>query len=184
MPKSATVLQFREPSSQQDGFEMVDVDFSKDTLKQIESWLNEKLDEYISSHANLHQSKIPKWRKLYLGQPESATKSFPFPGASNIVVQIIGDRTDTLIAWVLGFMFATAPLWHYAYPSAVDSASEANRKRELLEEFMDIVGYEPSELDLYRIYGQWFTDVPKLGTSFVQVNIKDVVEATVVGHPV
>ena len=175
-------LRFREPSSPSDSFEMVDVDFSPETNEAIEGWLYEKLRSYVDAHANLHKSKIPKWRRLYLGQPQAETKSFPWPNCSNIVIQVIGDRVDTLTARVLGYIFATSPLWHYMYPANTANPQEAERKRSILEDFMDIMGYEPGELDLYRVYGQWFTDGAKLGTSFVGINWKNMVEAVSTGY--
>lgn len=180
MPKDVIEFSSRRP----DGFELVDVGktFGADTDKEIENWLFDDLSSKIDAHRDLHLSKIPKMRRLYLGKPNSESKSFPFPSASNIVIQVIGDRVDTLTARILGFIFATSPLWKYMYPAVIDSADEAEKKRSTLEQFMDIVGYEPGELDLYRIYGQWCTEHAMLGTSFVKAYIEDCVEAVAVGY--
>ena len=167
-----------------DGFELVDVGktFGPDTDKEIESWLHDAVMDLKEAHRDMHESKIPKMRRLYLGKPQSESKSFPFPNASNIVIQVIGDRVDTMTARILGFIFATSPLWKFMYPAVTDSPKEAEKKRSLLEEFMDIVGYEPGELDLYRIYGQWCTEHCNLGTSFVKAYIEDCVESVAVGY--
>lgn len=167
-----------------DGFRPVDVGktFGKDVDASIEKWLYEALRNLIESHADLHTAKIPKWRKIYDGKPESASKSFPFPNCSNIVVQLVGDLVDTLTARILGFIFATSPLWKFLYPAATDTPDESDKKRAALEEFMDIVGYEPTELDLYRIYGQWCSDHLILGTAFIKHFIEDRIEAVAVGY--
>jgi hypothetical protein len=163
------------------GFEVVDASFGKDTDRDIEKWLHEKLSNLIDSHRDLHTGKIPKWRKLYFGNAPG-TANFPFPGASRVIVQLIGDRVDTLTARVLGYLFSTSPLWHFAYPAVTESPRDAERKRECLSTFMDTVGFEPSELDLYRVYGQWFTDGCRLGTAFVKATVEDCVEAVSTGY--
>lgn len=182
MASAAKEIEFSNRKS--DGFQVVDVGktFGKDTDAEIENWLHQDLQNKIDSHRTLHLSKIPKMRRLYLGQPQSESKSFPFPDCSNIVIQVIGDRVDTLTARILGYVFATSPLWHFMYPASTDSPSDSEKKRETLEAFMDIMGYEPGELDLYRIYGQWCTEHATLGTSFVKAYIEDCVEAVAVGY--
>jgi hypothetical protein len=171
-------------SQRNDGFELVDVGktFGKDTDIEIENWLHDDLRSKIEGHADLHKSKIPKLRGLYLGKPKSESKAFPFANASNIVIQVIGDRVDTMTARILGFVFATSPLWKYMYPAVTDTPNDSDKKRSVLQEFMDIVGYEPGELDLYRIYGQWCTEHCMLGTSFVKAYIENCVEAVAVGY--
>jgi hypothetical protein len=182
MASAAQEISFSDRSS--DGFKPVDVGktFGQSVDAEIRNWLSSALQNLIDAHADLHLSKIPKMRKLYLGKPESASKSFPFPGASNIVIQLIGDRADTLDARILGFIFATSPLWKFMYPAVSDNAEENDLKRSTLEQFMDIMGYEPSELDLYRIYGQWCHDHTTLGTGFVKAYIEDSMESVAVGY--
>jgi hypothetical protein len=179
---AAEPIPFREPTERPDAFELVDCDFGPDTNKAIADWLQEALTAQVEAHRNLHTAKIPKWERLYNGDPLSETKSFPFPNCSNIVVQLIGDRVDTITARVLGYIFATNPLWHFMYPALTDDTKTSEKERETLEQFMDTMGYEPGQLDLYRIYGQWFTDGAKLGTSFVGLNWKDSVEAVSTGY--
>jgi hypothetical protein len=184
MPKTTAANEISFSAKSSEGFRPVDVGktFGKDVDAAIEKWLYEALRNLIDAHADLHMSKIPKWRKIYDGKPESASKSFPFPNCANLVVQLVGDLVDTLTARILGFIFATSPLWRFMYPAATDSPDDSERKRVALEEFMDIVGYEPAELDLYRIYGQWCSDHLILGTAFIKHFIEDRIEAVAVGY--
>lgn len=184
MPKT-NEISFSERTS--DGFRAVDVGKTFGPLvdEEIEKWLYLVLQNLIDSHADLHRSKIPKMRRLYDGKPQAESKSFPFPNCSNIVIQVIGEKVDTLTARILGLVFATSPLWSYGYPSQAGSdqiAQENAEKKKVLEEFMDTMGMEKSELNLTDVYGYWCTDHIKLGTAFVKAYIEDAIEAVAVGY--
>lgn len=160
----------------------VDVSFGKDTEAEMTSYVEKQLDHLIKSHRDLHQNRIPRWRKTYLGVPAEDTKSFPWPNAANTVVQVVGEIVDTMVARVLGLLYATSPLWGFQRPGKADDPDRSERERRVLEEFMDTVGYEPSCLDLWRLEGLWFTDAARLGTSFLAANIEERIEVIRVGY--
>ncbi len=165
-----------------DKFKPVPVDFGHDVEEEIERYVWEQLEWLERSYKILHEQNAPKWRKLYLGTPAEAQKNFPWPNASNIMVQVVGEMVDTLAARVLGLLYATHPLWAFQLSMHADDPVEMEKARRTLEDFMDRVGYEPTELDLYRIEGDWFIDAAKLGTSWVKVNYEQLVEAVAVGY--
>lgn len=164
--------------------QLVSTKFGQDTDSEIEQFVFEQLEWLIDAHKDLHTNRIPKQRKLYDGTPATETKSFPWPNSSNVVVQVIGETVDTTVAWVLGVHYATHPLWvfqNYAKPQP-GQEEELERQRQTLEDFMDLMGYEPTELDLFRKEGVWYTDACKLGTSFVKLTYEHRVEAVVTGY--
>lgn len=166
-------------------FQMVNVSFGADFDTEVEEYIDQQLKWLIQSHKELHEIKIPKWRKLYMGIPAKATRNFPFPNAANTVVQVIGETTDTMVARVMGLIFATHPLWafqNYAKASTNDERRQKEERRRVLEDFMEIVGIEPDELDLQFVEALWFTDAAKLGTAFAKISLEDVTEAVVVGY--
>jgi hypothetical protein len=168
-----------------DKFQLVDVDFGKDAECDIEHYIKQQLEWLDMAHRELHQNKLPKWRKLYLGTPAEMSRNFPFPNAANTIVQVVGATTDTMVARVMGLVYATHPLWpftNYAKAGSNDERKVNEVRRTCLENFMEIVGMEPSELDLQRVEAQWFTDASKLGTGFIAVSVEDQVEAVVVGY--
>lgn len=168
-----------------DKFQMVDVKFGTDFDSEVEHYVWDQLDYLERSHKELHETKIPKWRKLYLGIPGEASRNFPFPNAANTVVQVIGETTDTMVARVMGLIFATHPLWafqSYVKASTNDERKQKEERRRVLEDFMEIVGIEPDELDLQFVEALWFTDAAKLGTAFVKIGLEDVTEAVITGY--
>jgi hypothetical protein len=111
---------------------------------------------------------IIKWRKAYEATPAEDVREFPWHNASNIVVPIIAIHSDTLLARVMSAVMKTAPLW--VVRELGDFAKQAPEGlRDALEEFLQYVGLESSELDLYRVYHEWFGEAIRLGTSVVKV---------------
>jgi len=168
-------------------FQLVNCNFGADTDLEMTQYVEAQIEFLIQSHMDLHRNRIPKWRKLYLGIPAEDTRSFPWPNAANTIVQVIGEIVDTIAARVLGLLYATHPLWAFQDfrkfdQDNADQFEAAARERQTLENFMDLVGYEPTELDLYRLEGLWYTDAARLGTAFLKVGVEQNIEVTNVGY--
>jgi hypothetical protein len=114
----------------------------------------------------LHEDKIVKWRKAYEAEPREKTREFPFYQASNLVVPIIATFSDTLLARVMSAILKTRPPWICKIFGVHDDIDDT--VRTALEDFMEYVGIEPEELDLYRVYHEWFGDAIKYGTSLLK----------------
>lgn len=163
-------------------FELIDANFGADVNSEIETYLDRTIEAYEKEHTDLHLTRIPRWRKNYLGVPAQDTKNFPWPNASNVIVQVIGSTVDTLAARVLGLLYATHPLWVFQNFNKSTNKEVAEARRRVLEDFMDLVGYEPDQLNLLEIEALWFTDTARLGTAFVKLLIEDVQEVVKVGY--
>src|SRR5882724_4831496 len=126
----------------------------------------------------LHETKIVKWRKAYEATPREKTREFPFYNASNLVVPIIATFSDTLLARVMSAVLKTRPPWVAKIFGSHKDIDDGNRTG--LEELMEYVGIEPTELDLYRVYHEWFGEGIKYGTSVLkcphEVRYKDELE--------
>lgn len=114
----------------------------------------------------LHESKITKWRKAYEAQPREEVREFPFYHASNLVVPIIAIFSDTLQARVMSALLKTRPPWAAKLIGSHPDMEEG--LAGVVEQFMEYVGIEPQELDLYRVYHEWTGDTIKYGTSVVK----------------
>jgi hypothetical protein len=167
-----------------DNIQLIETKFGPDTDAEISQFCYEQIEWLTDLHKDLHTNRLPKLRRLYDGVPATETKSFPWPNASNVVVQIIGETVDTTVAWVLGVHYATHPLWVFQnYRKAAEGQQEElEAQRRTLEDFMDLMGYEPTELDLFRKEGIWYTDACRLGTAFVKMTYEHRVEAVITGY--
>lgn len=166
-------------------FELVEADLGQDVNAEVDWYVKNQLESLVTSHQDLHKNKLPRWRKAYLGRPSEETRNFPFPNAANTVVQVVGQTVDTMVARVMGLVWATHPLW--AFQNFIKASNDQERKnneddRKVLEDFMDLMGFEPSELNLHEVEALWYTEAAKLGTSFVKLSVEDDVEAVVTGY--
>lgn len=168
-----------------DKFQLVDADFGKDVNAEIEWYVEQQLEALEQAHSELHKTKLPRWRKIYLGRPAEQTRNIPWPNAANTVVQVVGETVDTMVARVMGLLWATHPLW--VFQNFIKAASDQERKnnedeRRVIEDFMDIMGFEPTELNLHEVEALWYTEAANLGTSFVKLSLEHNTEAVVTGY--
>jgi len=166
-------------------FQMVDVDWGKDIDEDMKYFVDQQLETLIQAHTELHKTLLPKWRRIYLGRPQEEVRNTPWMNAANTVVQVVGETVDTMVARVMGLVWATRPLW--AFQNFRKAKGDRQKlayetERRVLEEFMDVVGYEPAELNLHPIEALWYTEAAKLGTAFLGIGLEDQTEAVVVGY--
>jgi hypothetical protein len=130
----------------------------KDVLRKKVRWLTQCWRDY-------HQVKLPYWRRMYRAQPRSPQKTFPFQGASNLVVPIVSIYVDSLHARYMAARFQTEPLW---VAKAITEIEGIEPIRAALEKFMGYVGITESLMDLYRVYNSFSKEAIKLGTSVIK----------------
>jgi hypothetical protein len=140
-----------------------------DAETRFKNYLRDRYKSCKRGLTRLHgMDGIIKWRKAYNAEPAEAVREFPWHNASNLVVPIVAIHSDTLLARLMSAVMKTKPLWiirelgewHKQTPEGLRDAGE---------EFLQYVGLEPGELDLYRVYHEWFHEVITLGTSIVKV---------------
>lgn len=150
---------------------------------QVEEHLRRDIRRHIlglkAGYSVLHQTKIGKWRKFYEATPLEKIREFPFYNASNLVVPVIAIHSDTLLARVMSYVFKTKPLWVTKLLGTHQGVGE--ELREAIEEFLEYVGIEPTELDLYRVYHEWFGEAIKFGTAIVKSPYEKIWEDVVAG---
>jgi hypothetical protein len=160
-------------------FTPVVADFGSDKNEDIRIWLHENLRVYIDTYQVLFEKKVPEWRRLAEGKPKDKTKSFPWPNASNLVVQVIGQRCDDIAARVLGLVWSTSPvaMFRTQFSKPKDPHRE-NEKVRILEQFIDNQAFDHETLDLYRVECVGFADSARLGTHFFKVVPEQRMEVT------
>jgi hypothetical protein len=106
------------------------------------------------------------WRRAYEAIPQETIREFPWHGASNLVVPVIAIHSDTLLARVMAAVFKTSPLW--VVKAVGKFPKDAAKAKDAFEEYLNYVGIEPEELDLYRVYHEWCGEAIRYGTSVVK----------------
>ena len=140
-----------------------------DSETRLKRYLRDKVRSLREGLAKLHGlDGVVKWRKAYDAIPAEPIREFPWHGASNLVVPIIGIHTDTLLARIMAAIMKTSPFW--STQALGDYADKADEGLSLaVEEYLGYVAIEPTELDLYRVERDWFGDVVKLGTGTIKM---------------
>jgi hypothetical protein len=133
----------------------------KDTALRV--YLKRRVLELKQSMQELYETKIVKWRSAYEARPAVEKREFPYEGASNLVIPIIGIHTDTLKAQIMAAIFKTDPI--VVAKILGDFGQESDIIKEAYQEYMNYVCIEPTELDLYRVYGEGILECIKYGTT-------------------
>ena len=115
------------------------------------SYVYENITAVKNSLRELVEDKIIDWRKLKEGKPESEKKTFPWRGASNLVIQVIASNIETLLAQVMASIYEVSPLWSASLVGQWDEGERGDEQRGAIEDFMELMGLSSDELDLYRV---------------------------------
>ena len=160
----------------------IKVDFGEEANASLSLYIHNRLEAIISGLKDLHENRIPKYRRLYYGTPKDENKSFPWKNCSNLVVQIIGMHCDTLRARILGNIFEIMPLQVVQLLGDWAAEEHAEEQRQAIEEFTNYVGLEPKELDLYRVISNGAGEAVKFGNCFWKAPWETEIEQEVVGY--
>ncbi len=85
-------------------------DLDPDKSKEITKYLLAHWERAENGRAEQVDDNYRNWDKAYRGVPAQKERSFPWRGASNIVVPLIRMHLDTFVARTLGIVMAVTPL--------------------------------------------------------------------------
>lgn len=138
---------------------------------RLKTFLRDRVRSIRQGLTVLHDERVVKWRKNYEGIPAEATREFPFHNASNLVVPIIAIHSDTLLARVMSAIIKVQPPWAVRVLAGFKDKPEFADLSGVLEQYLQYVAYEPTELDLYRVYHEWMGETIRYGTSVLKTPI-------------
>jgi hypothetical protein len=159
----------------------IKVSFGADEDIALHLFVKENLQAMINAYDKFHTEKIPEFRRLYKGQPEQETRDWPWPNASNTVIQLIAENVDTLKARIIGTIYEIMPLWTSSLVGDWPEQEEGGAQRTAFELFMNLMGMEPSELDLYRVESLAANDMIQFGSVLIKQPWETEIEKKVTG---
>jgi hypothetical protein len=153
------------------------LEFGKDEFGHLIEYIGEQVKHLKAKTRGIREELMPKWVRTYRGIPAEETKTWPWPGASNLVIQIVATFSDELLSRVMA-LFANDPLYVAKLLGDFDEDTDAsgNDQRQILEEFLQDCAYEPDELDLYRVEETGFSSAIRYGTGIFKFPWEYVVE--------
>jgi hypothetical protein len=101
------------------------------------------------------------WQEAYRAQPIDDEKTFPFTGASNLVIPLIATDVDTIFARMMGMLFEPPGLW-----SVTAQSPEMELVAPRIDEFLRWAQH--NELELQGPIGDWLVEMLKLGTAVLK----------------
>jgi len=133
--------------------------------EQDRKWLPAYLDSEFEEALRAHERKL-EWidesNRLYLGDPLSKRKSFPWDGAANLVVPLVGITVDSIVARIMNTIFAVQPFW-----SSEALIKDLEPVVHPLQDFME--WSRVNELDMYMQTRSWIMEVVKHGWAYMKV---------------
>lgn len=125
---------------------------------ELVSYLCTSIANELSARSELEDDWV-RWLTQYKSN-EQPTKSYPWPGASNVNINLTAIYVDTLVAKILQSLFAASPFW---------VATPLNRKFENaakpLERFLDWL--RQNAWDEYHVVKPMVLELTKLGTGIL-----------------
>ena len=148
--------------------EQIKVVLVSEAEDRLKRFLRDRVTSIREGLKDLHETKVVTWRKMYEAVPAQSVREFPFHGASNLIIPIVAIHSDTLLARVMASVFKISPLWTASIVGDHDNPKQYDDMRAAFERHMQYVAIEPSELDLYRVYHEWFSGIIRYGTNTVK----------------
>src|SRR5208337_3631926 len=87
--------------------------------------------------------KLPEMVRLYKGVPKEREISFPWPGAANLVIQLIGTFSDELLSRIMGSIYQYDPLF-FIEILGDNPSQDAIEQKQILEKFLMDEAYDPN----------------------------------------
>ena len=128
-------------------------------------WLPQYLSGEIEEALHAHEQKL-EWidesNRLYLGDPVTVRKTFPWDGAANLVIPLVGITVDSIVARVMNTIFAVQPFW-----SAEALVKDLEPVVNPLQDFME--WSRVNETGMYPQTRSWIVEVVKHGYAYLKV---------------
>lgn len=144
----------------------VKLNFGKDATEDMWKWVEETTDYWFQRTKNFRENKLKEFARLYKGTPLTETRDVPWPGASNIEIQVVATNSDQLLARVMA-MYMTDPLWSAKIFGDLPEGAGDDQRRAV-ETFLSNMALEPAELDFYRVEEAWFSGTIRNGTGIIK----------------
>lgn len=137
-----------------------------DNYKDLCDFIRDKVAHLDRRLMSFRSEKLPEYVRLYKARPKNETIDWPWPGAANLVIPIIGTYCDELLARIMGGIWMYDPLWAATMSGDLDT-KDGEELKQIAQNFLMDMAYSPSELDLYRVEQSAFHSAIKYGTGII-----------------
>lgn len=139
--------------------------------KNVIDYLDQAFQEALPAHDRKIE-RLDRWQRAYDGIPATPHKDFPWPGACNIVIPLIGIAVDSIVARIVNTLFSVTPFW-----SVRPLRSEVEEAAYAQEQFLEWSRH--NEFNIYSEVRQWVPEIVKYGWGYMKVNWDVATQTTV-----
>jgi hypothetical protein len=131
----------------------------------VSSFLCQELKSILDgSERATFLANVDKWRRMALSEPESASKTYPWQNASNIVTPIMAQKQNTIYAKLIAMFSTKRPFW------ACDTEDVTKQKAaNAISKLMNFLAEGAFQLNIDSVNRVLFYDLVLLGTQVVRV---------------
>lgn len=141
-------------------------EFGPDNYKELCSFIKDKVAHLDRRLQTFRTEKLPEYVRLYKARPKNTESNWPWPGAANLVIPVIGTACDELLARIMGGIYMYDPLWAATMSGDLPS-KDGEELKQITQNFLMDMAYDPEELDLYRVEQSAFHSAIKYGTGII-----------------
>ena len=141
-------------------------EFGKATYDKLCKFIEDKVTHLDRRLATFRTEKLPEYVRLYKARPKNTNVDWPWPGAANLVIPIIGTASDELLARVMGGIWMYDPLWSATLSGDLPT-KDGEELKQIIQNFLMDMAYDPNELDLYRVHQSACHSAIKYGTGII-----------------
>lgn len=134
------------------------IPFTSGEQADLVAYLVDELDEALSEHQEREQ-RLNEWDRAYVGDPKQLRRTFPWPGAANVEIPIIGIHVDSIVARVVNTVMTYDPFW-----SIRPLHKDVEKYARPLEQYME--WSRKSEFNLYKSVRTNVIELIKYGWSW------------------
>jgi hypothetical protein len=137
-----------------------------DAYQEICDFVRDKVAHLDRRLETFRTEKLPEYVRLYKARPKNESVDWPWPGAANLVIPIIGTSSDELLARVQAGIWMYDPLWSATMSGDIPT-KDGEELKQILQNFLMDMAYDPAELDLYRVSQSANHSAIKYGTGVI-----------------
>ena len=138
----------------------------EDNFNEICDFIKDKIAHLDRRLQTFRTEKLPEYVRLYKARPKNKEADWPWPGAANLVIPIIGTASDELLARIMGGIYMYDPLWAATMSGGLPK-KDGEELKQVVQNFLMDMAYAPDELDLYRVEQSAFHSAIKYGTGVI-----------------
>lgn len=128
--------------------------------ERLRDYFEKEFEDAMLWHEHL-ESEVKECLCLYMAQPPTPEKNFPWKGAANLVIPLVAITSDSIIARLVNTIFGVDPFWTMK-PLSKDFVGMVKP----LENFLD--WSRKTEFDLYKEVKRWVAETTICGWSFLK----------------